>query len=119
MDRASFSRWLAGADLDWPSCETCPYWDELDRDDDEGEDERREGSCRRHPGATANAGAMEGELGPYAAVWSTTLETDWCGEHPAFLAYRQDLLRAMRAQHREMATQPMSSEGGSGTGEKP
>ena len=51
-------------DTDKPTCVTCIFWAKYDAD---------KGSCRRYPPSYADK--------IVGAVFPTTYETTWCGEH--------------------------------------
>jgi hypothetical protein len=62
--------------MDRPTCETCPYWREV-----EGQ---QEGECRRHTPTIGER--IDGIESMVNAEWPYTDYFDWCGEHPDFPA---------------------------------
>lgn len=72
--------------MERPTCGTCPYWDEADRDD------VRVGECKRFPPVFPPNDKMRSETvelyGDDWMGWSPeTSPNDFCGEHPSFPAY--------------------------------
>jgi hypothetical protein len=61
--------------MERPTCKTCPYWDCTD-----SEFATASGTCNRYA-------PMPIRSGDDPLVWSTTIDDDFCGEHPSFPAY--------------------------------
>ncbi len=70
--------------VEHPYCGTCPYWDETDQP--------IIGICRKN--APRPIRLLEDD-GCYEAwpLWPTTLQSEWCGEHPRFVGYLDKLAR--------------------------
>lgn len=65
-----------------PTCATCPYWVHIDG----GEGIEDEGECHHGPPklSTSEAGGL---MSPHVSVWPPTHGAEWCGQHPAFVAW--------------------------------
>jgi hypothetical protein len=100
-----------------PTCETCPYWEETEVDEDK---QPMVGECHRGPPGLSpvgiddapDAAKRRGCLANFAhsndGVFPVTMSDEWCGEHPFSLAYVASLKAAHACEMTDFGTKTLS-----------
>lgn len=68
-----------------PTCFNCQFWDQQEVIRRAGEATYSKGTCRRHaPRPVTTEGGDGSDSYP---TWPTTMDWEWCGEHPRMQAW--------------------------------